>query len=75
VGWPLLLVSVCLLVYSLFFEIPFQQTYVDARVGDELVKTGTYALVRHPGALWFALLPVSLSLVSRARLLLIAAPV
>jgi protein-S-isoprenylcysteine O-methyltransferase Ste14 len=74
-GWPLLFVSVFLLAYSLFLEIPFQQTYAADGVGDRLVKTGTYALVRHPGVLWFALFLASLILVFRSRLLLVAAPV
>lgn len=74
-GWPFVLVSVFLLVYSLFLEIPFRQTYAANGVGDKLVKTGTYALVRHPGVLWFALFLASLVLVSRSRLLLVAAPV
>jgi len=74
VGWPLFLTSALLLFYSLFWEIPFQQTYMDAGVGDRLVKTGTYALVRHPGVLWLAFLLLALILVSRSRLLLLAAP-
>jgi len=74
-GWPLLLVSVSLLVYSLFLEIPFRQTYAADGVGDRLVKTGTYALVRHPGVLWLALFLLALVLVSRSRLLLLATPV
>ena len=75
VGWPFLLVSFSLLVYSLFLEIPFRQTYAADGVGDRLVKTGTYALVRHPGVLWFALFLAALFLVSRSRLLFVAAPV
>jgi protein-S-isoprenylcysteine O-methyltransferase Ste14 len=74
-GWPFLIVSAFLLVYSLFLEIPFRQTYAADGVGDRLVKTGTYALVRHPGVLWLALFLASLILVSRSRLLLLAAPV
>ena len=74
-GWLFFLVSFSLLVYSLFLEIPFRQTYAADGVGDRLVKTGTYALVRHPGVLWFALFLASLMLVSRSRLLLVAAPV
>ena len=74
-GWPLLLVSVSLLVYSLFLEIPFRQTYAADGVGDRLVKTGTYALVRHPGVLWLALFLLGLVLLSRSRLLLLATPV
>jgi len=74
-GWPLLLVSLSLLVYSLFLEIPFRRTYVADGVGDRLVETGTYALVRHPGVLWLALFLLALVLVSRSRLLLLATPV
>jgi protein-S-isoprenylcysteine O-methyltransferase Ste14 len=73
-GWLLLIPSIFLLVYSLFLEIPFQQTYAADGVGEKLVKTGTYALVRHPGVLWFGSLLFSLVIVSRSRLLLIAAP-
>jgi protein-S-isoprenylcysteine O-methyltransferase Ste14 len=73
-GWPFLTISGFLLVYSLFIEIPFQKTYSATGVGDELVKTGTYALVRHPGVLWFALFLASFVLVSRSRLLLLAMP-
>ena len=74
VGWPLLVVSTCLLVYSIFLEIPFKQTYAMDGVGDKLVKTGTYALVRHPGVLWFGLFLLALIVISRSKLLLIAAP-
>ena len=44
-------------------------------MGKKLVKTGTYALVRHPGVLWLGLLLSSLVLISRSRLLFIATPV
>lgn len=74
IGWPLLATSLFLLIYSLFVEIPFQQTYLTAGVGERLVKTGTYALVRHPGVLWLGLFLLALLAVSRSRLLLIAAP-
>jgi protein-S-isoprenylcysteine O-methyltransferase Ste14 len=63
-----------LLIYSLFIEIPFKQTYTMSGVGDRLVKTGTYALTRHPGVLWLGLFLLALLAVSRSRLLLIAAP-
>ncbi len=74
-GWPFLIISGFLLIYSLFLEIPFRQTYATNGVGDRLVKTGTYALVRHPGVLWFALLLVALLLVTSSRLLLVAGPI
>ena len=74
-GWFLLGLSLFLLLYSLFIEIPFAQTYHQPGTGDRLVTTGTYALSRHPGVLWFALFVISLFLVSRSKQWLIAGPV
>ncbi|HUW15404.1 MAG TPA: methyltransferase [Anaerolineae bacterium] len=74
-GWLLSAVFGFLLLYSLFLEIPFQRTYAADGAGDELVKTGTYALVRHPGVLWLTGLLLALVLASRSRLLLLAVPV
>jgi protein-S-isoprenylcysteine O-methyltransferase Ste14 len=74
-GWLLLVMSVLLVIYSLFIDIPFHQTYALSGVGDKLITTGTYALCRHPGVLWTALFFVALFLVSRAQLFLLAGPV
>lgn len=73
-GWALLAASSFLLVYSLFIELPFRKTYIGVEGGQRLVTTGTYALVRHPGVLWYALFLLSLILVSKSKLLLLAAP-
>jgi protein-S-isoprenylcysteine O-methyltransferase Ste14 len=73
-GWGVLAVSAFLLIHSLFISLPFRKTYVDTGVSDKLVKTGLYALVRHPGILWFPLFMLSLIPISRSSLLLIAAP-
>lgn len=45
-----------LLIYSLFIELPFKKTYGKVQYNNELIDTGTYALCRHPGVLWFGLL-------------------
>lgn len=74
-GWGFLLVSLSILIYSLFINLPFRKTYIAAGVGDKLITTGLYALVRHPGVHWFTLALLSLVLVSRSTLLLIAAPI
>lgn len=52
-GGILWLLSMALLVYSLFLELPFVQTYGKKEHNHNLVNTGTYALCRHPGVLWF----------------------
>jgi protein-S-isoprenylcysteine O-methyltransferase Ste14 len=44
-------------------------------VGGKLITTGLYALVRHPWIHCFTLLLLSLVLVSRSSLLLIASPI
>ncbi len=74
-GWILLSVSFLMLIYSLFINLPFRKTYIATGVGDKLITTGLYALVRHPGVHWFILVLLSLILVSRSSLLLIAAPI
>ena len=74
-GWALLSISLLLLTYSLFINLPFRKTYVATGVGDKLVKTGLYALVRHPGVHWLTVLILSLLLISGSKLLLIASPI
>ncbi|RLC62709.1 MAG: hypothetical protein DRI01_06440 [Chloroflexi bacterium] len=74
-GWGLLTIALSLLVYSLFLNLPFRKTYITTGVSDKLVTTGLYALVRHPGVIWFVLLMLSLILVSKSSLILIAAPI
>lgn len=44
----------CLLVYTLFFALPFEETYVEESRYREAYTEGMYALCRHPGVLWFA---------------------
>ncbi len=63
-----------LLVYSLFLELPFRRTYVNAGRVPRLMTVGTYALVRHPTVLWYGLLLVSILLISRSLTLLAALP-
>lgn len=43
-----------LLVYTLFFALPFEETYVKENHERLAYTEGVYALCRHPGVLWFA---------------------
>jgi protein-S-isoprenylcysteine O-methyltransferase Ste14 len=74
-GWGLLPVSLFLLIHSLFINLPFRKTYIATGVGDKLITTGLYALVRHPWVHCFILVLLSLVLVSKSSLLLIATPI
>ena len=74
-GWLLLIASLLLLIHSLFINLPFRRTYITTGVGERLITTGLYALVRHPWLYGFSLFMLSLILVSRSSLMLIAAPI
>lgn len=63
-GGVMTLLFGCLLVYSLFIEIPFQSTYLNKVPNRHAVMTGTYALCRHPGVLWLMFLYLGLYLVT-----------
>lgn len=62
-----------LLIYTLFFALPFQSTYVKTNDPPEICKRGVYALCRHPGVLWFAGFYFFLGFALMIRLLLAAA--
>jgi protein-S-isoprenylcysteine O-methyltransferase Ste14 len=74
-GWVLMFSSALLVAYSLFINLPFRKTYILPGVGERLIKSGFYALVRHPGVLWSVIFILSLVLVSRSQLALIASPI
>ncbi len=61
--------QVGLLVYTLFFALPFGETYVRADGKIPVYKEGVYALCRHPGVLWFILLYTFLALMTGTALM------
>ncbi|MBI4295370.1 MAG: hypothetical protein HY669_04305 [Chloroflexi bacterium] len=75
IGLVFVPISLLLLSYSFFIEIPFARTYAKTGSGDQLVTTGTYALVRHPGVIWYSLFLISLFLATGSMTLLVAFPI
>lgn len=69
-GGAVWFISVYLLIYSLFLELPFINTYGKKEHSCTLVDTGTYALCRHPGVLWFALVFCSFYFLTGAKLII-----
>ena len=53
-GGILALCFLLLLCYTLFFALPFEETYVRESRGRRVCRTGMSALCRHPGVLWYA---------------------
>lgn len=43
-----------LLIYTLFFALPFEETYCEESKLRAAYTEGIYGLCRHPGVLWFA---------------------
>lgn len=70
VGLPLTVLFLLLLFYTLFFALPFQDTYMEQNVGAKTYDRGMYALCRHPGVLWFAGLYAALWCTLGGKLLL-----
>lgn len=65
---PKLLVAVLslvLLVYSVFIEIPIASRHRPASPKRMVVSVGFYGIVRHPAFLWFVLLWISIILIYR----------
>ena len=54
-GGVLALFFLALLLYTLFFALPFSATYGPDTGPTPLCRTGVYALCRHPGVLWLSL--------------------
>ncbi len=48
------LVFLALLIYTLFFALPFDSTYVKDSKEREAYTGGIYSICRHPGVLWLA---------------------
>lgn len=75
VGWVLAVIFFLLFLYSVFIEIPFSKAYLGKGRESSVVKTGTYALTRHPGVIWYALMLVFLTLATGSKILAYASPI
>jgi len=60
--------------YSIFVEIPLRKAWIEQGHTDQLVTTGTYALARHPGVIWFTFALLFTALATRSKRLLLASP-
>jgi len=69
---PMAILFLFLLIYTLFFAIPFEGTYIKTGTSPKTCTTGFYALCRHPGVLWFMGFYFSLWLALSGSLLLLA---
>ncbi len=68
----LAVLSFLLLIYVLFYALPFDKTYKGTQK-NQVIATGMYALCRHPGAIWFFFFYIFLWLASSINIMLAAA--
>ncbi len=69
-GLVLLVISCLLMVYVLFINLPLRTTYIATGGKRRVVKSGAYALVRHPGVLcWIGVLAGATALLGSKPLL------
>ena len=54
-----------LLIYTLFFALPFEETYIQQNEKPRVYSGGMYAICRHPGVIWFFLFYLCLGLAIR----------
>ncbi len=53
VGIGFITIFFVLLIFTLFFSVPFSESYVTQKTERTVYRKGMYALSRHPGVLWF----------------------
>lgn len=59
-----------LLIYTLFFALPFEKTYTRLEENPPVYTEGVYSLCRHPGVVWFFFLYLFLALLTGQRLMM-----
>jgi protein-S-isoprenylcysteine O-methyltransferase Ste14 len=75
IGVPMAVVFLLLGCYSILIEIRLHARSRGRKNGRFLMTAGTYALVRHPGVLWYSLALMGLCLAFPSYELLLATPV
>ena len=70
----LCIIAFLLLIYTLFFALPFGGTYLKNSTDQtKLVSSGVYSLCRHPGVLAYSICYLLLVLLVRSDLMILAA--
>ena len=73
VGLLLFIIFLLLLIYTLFFSIPFTTSYIEQFQERKVYSKKMYALCRHPGVLWFIGVYGSLVLIFQTQSMIILA--
>ena len=56
-----------LMIYTLFFSLPFDETYIEDDKSRKVVRKGMYGLSRHMGVFWFIMMYICLAVVLESR--------
>ncbi len=58
------------LIYSLFFALPFEATYVKVGEKRKVYNRGVYAMSRHPGVLFYIIFYIGLALLEPTKIII-----
>lgn len=67
IGGAAVMLFFLLLIYTLFFSLPFKETYLEENTERKAYTQGMYGLCRHPGVLWFAGVYAGLTFMTGSR--------
>jgi len=74
-GFVLSIIFFLLFIYSVFIEIPLFRRRGIVANEKGLVTSGTYALTRHPGVIWYILTLIAIFIHTGSKILLISIPI
>ncbi|KAF0092579.1 MAG: hypothetical protein FD141_763 [Fusobacteria bacterium] len=61
-GIAITIFGITFLIYSLFFALPFKETYVKQGEKRTVYKKGVYAMSRHPGVIFYIIFYIGLAI-------------
>ena len=67
-GFSLSLLGFGFLIYSLFFALPFEATYIKAGEARKVYDRGVYAMSRHPGVVFYIIFYIGLYILEPNRI-------
>lgn len=67
----LTVINFVVLIYTLFFALPFKETYIIEENNPKVYDEGVYAICRHPGVLWLFFSYMFLSLLFQSKEMMI----
>ncbi len=69
-GIAFTLFGIAFLIYSLFFALPFEETYVNLSRKRKVYTKGVYAMSRHPGVIFYIIFYTGLAILQPTKIII-----